>query len=71
MSVFVSLNVVYVLLAVAVQFQETTYRVTEGKTTRLIVTLEASMDHDFEFVVNVRISDGTAERMLILWRSFF
>ena len=66
MSVFVSLNVVYVLLAVAVQFQETTYRVTEGKTTRLIVTLEASMDHDFEFVVNVRISDGTAERMLIL-----
>ena len=55
----------YVLLVVAVQFQETTYRVKEGKDSRLIVTLEASMDHDSEFVVNVRISDGTAERMLI------
>ena len=61
---FVSLNVVYVLLAVNVQFKETTYRVKEGKDSRLIVTLEALMDHDFEFVVNVRIIDGTAERML-------
>ena len=66
MSVFVSLNVVHVLLAVAVQFQETTYRVTEGKTTCLIVTLEASMDHDFEFVVNVRISNGTAKRTYVI-----
>ena len=54
----------HVLLAVTVQFKETTYRVKEGKDSHLIVTLEASMDHDFEFVVNVRISDGTAERML-------
>ena len=55
----------HVLLAVAVQFQESTYRVKEGEVKELTVILVAMKAHDFDFVVNVRIRNGTAERMLI------
>lgn len=47
------------------QFQETTVTVEEGEHEYLIVNLTASADHDFDFVVNVTIMDGTAERMHI------
>ena len=63
MFVFVSLNVTHVPVAVPVQFQETTLTVEEG--VNLTVTLTASAPHDYGFVVNVKIMDGTAERMHI------
>ena len=63
MFVFVSFNVTHVPVAVPVQFQETTVTVEEGEHDNLMVTLTALADHDFDFVVIVKIMDGTAERM--------
>ena len=63
MFMFVSLNVKHVPVAVPVQFQETTVTVEEGERDNLMVTLTALADHDYGFVVFVRIMDGTAERM--------
>ena len=61
--VFVSVNVKYILVVVAVQFQESTVTVEEGELETLTVTLTAMADHEFDFVVNVKIMDETAERM--------
>ena len=63
MIVFVSFNVMHVPVVVTVQFQETRVTVEEGELETLAVTLMASADHEFDFVVNVKIMDGTAERM--------
>ena len=63
MFVFVSFKVTHVPVAVPVQFQETTVTVEEGELETLTVTLIALADHEFDFVVNVMIMDGTAERM--------
>ena len=63
MFVFVSFNVTHVPVAVPVHFQETTVTVEEGERENLTVTLTAMAAHDFDFVVIVKIMDGTAERM--------
>ena len=50
----------YNLHTVPVQFNPTVYTVTEGNGI-VTVTMEALRDHDFEFVVNVSTTDGTAK----------
>ena len=64
MCVFVSLCVKHILVVVTMQFQETIVTVEEGEHENLTVTLMALADHEFDFVVIVKIIDGTAERML-------
>ena len=46
---------------VPVQLKQSVYTVKEGGS--LDVTLEALVDHDFNFTVELNISDGTAKRM--------